>query len=275
MVTINRHFHTTQRTYATLFLLFSIVVLSSLLISGSLVLSESSVKRHLFRKWTQCYGEPASNLIHVLGTNVTLYSSDAYGGGGLAVQLDLRAAMAEDNIVQQSGDVMYLLKFWHEQTGKTITYRGDDYDICCGFLTNSTANACHDKDGRDANCPSGRGEFMASVTRPLFLDKPGNYEVNLVIFRYVQREEGYRERDDLLCVDMPFTIEARKPASNTGVQSRRQEESVREVKTRDGRNLRNKCARKPQQDDDDDGEEEEYRMEVTTINSTDNNDSVY
>lgn len=159
------------------------------------------------------------------------------------------------NIVQQSGDVLYLLKFWHEQTGKTITYRGDDYDICCGFLTNSTANACHDQDGRDANCPSGRGEFTASVTRPLFLDRPGNYEVNLVIFRYVQREEGYRERDDLLCIDMPFTIEARKPASNTGVQPQRQGDTVKEVKTsRESRR------------------EEEDRMELTTI---DNNDSVY
>lgn len=85
----------TQSTYATLFLLISIVALSYLVISGSPVLSEPSLKRHMFRKWTQCYGEPASNLIHMLGSNVTLYSSDAYSGG-LAVQLDLRAAMAEE-----------------------------------------------------------------------------------------------------------------------------------------------------------------------------------
>ena len=64
------------------------------------------------------------------------------------------------------------------------------YDICCGFITNTTCL----KDNQ-TECPL-KGTIHGTISRPLYKDYKGLYEATLMIFN--------SKNEEIFCIDTPF-----------------------------------------------------------------------
>jgi hypothetical protein len=108
----------------------------------------------------------------------------------------------------------YRIKIWHEQTGNEIYYKGP-YDICNNFrLFNK-----YKPHNTSEECPY-FGPFAVSISRPLYKELPGIYEVTLQIFDNKNEELGKSINLFLACVDSPFIIS--KKVENFDVNNKRE-----------------------------------------------------